>query len=170
MKAILVFIFVCLIQTVYTDVQQPDVLGITKAILMGNGSPWHATANLTSRMQSKGSSLQFRFSSSSHINGWWCILMFETTESWHDNYLCTNRDIGMYWIWKKVCRADLKCVAAVEPEDNRWHDNAICLSPDSNIELVWSSCSRVAQMDCIHLYDPVAPDYTRDNYLCWKEH
>jgi hypothetical protein len=60
---------------------------------MGNGSLWHATANLTSRMQSKGSPLQFQFSSPSYTYGWWCILMFDTTALWNDNYLCTNRDI-----------------------------------------------------------------------------
>jgi hypothetical protein len=48
---------------------------------MGNSSSWHATANLTRRMQSKGSSLQFQFSSPSYTDYWWCILMFETTAS-----------------------------------------------------------------------------------------
>ncbi|CAF2716170.1 unnamed protein product [Rotaria sp. Silwood2] len=97
--------------------------------------------------------------------------MFETTESWHDNYLCTNRDIDLHWIWdNRVCRADLKCVATAEPGDNRWNDNALCVPAQSKIELVWSYCGKVAHMSCIQLFDPAAPGYTRDNHLCWKEH
>jgi hypothetical protein len=171
MKAILVLSFICLMQIVCIALQQPNILGIEKATLMGSNSQGSVVANLTNKLRSNVSPLQFRFSSPSYTYGWWCVLMFETTPSWHDNYLCTNRDINLHWIWdRRVCRTDLKCVATAEPADDRWNDNALCLPTQSSIELVWSYCGSITGMECLRLYDPASTSYTHDNHLCWKEH
>lgn len=115
--------------------------------------------------------LQFRFDSSSNISGWWCVRMNEVTASWQDNYLCTNRDIGLSWrVHYNQCAPTLKCVYLPEIDDWVWSDNALCLPLDSNIELIYSSCGALSSMSCVQLFDPSAPGYLNDNFVCWKVH
>jgi hypothetical protein len=171
MKVALVLAFFCLMLTVCPTLQQPNNVGIEKAVLTDICLQNNMLPDMANGHKTTVSPLQFRFSSPLYTYGWWCVLMFEDTQSWHDNYLCTDRDIGLHWIWDgRLCRTDLKCVSTAEPGDHRWHDNALCLPRTSPIELVWSYCGAVYGMNCIQLYDPAAPGYTHDNYLCWKEH
>ncbi|CAF2920648.1 unnamed protein product [Rotaria sp. Silwood2] len=171
MVVILFLVCLTLAQTTYTTASKSVAHGIEVATRMGNRSRLDATESLTNQPKWNFGSLQFQFSSPTYNSNWWCVKMFETTSSWQDNYLCTNENIGLTWMWdNRACYTGLKCVATAEPADNRWHDNALCLPVDSNIELVWSYCGRLSQMNCIQLYDPAAPGYTHDNHLCWKEH
>lgn len=117
--------------------------------------------------------LQFKFNDSSHINGWWCVRMLEASLSWQDNYLCTNRDIGLTWINPFRCESStkLKCTHTLDTAEVIWSDNALCLPVDSKVELVWSYCGAIPSMSCVQLYDPNAPgSHINDNYVCWKEH
>jgi hypothetical protein len=118
--------------------------------------------------------LQFRFNSSSHINGWWCVKMGELTTGWTNNYLCTNKDIGLVWrCHHNECRPTLKCTATVEPLDPQvwwWQDNALCLPVTSNVEMIWSYCGSLPEMLCVRLLDNASPQPFSDNFLCWKEH
>ena len=115
--------------------------------------------------------LRFRFNSTSHINGWWCVRMFEASPGWDNNYLCTNYDIGLSWHYVSNCdHKNCKCVTTAEPVDGRWRDNKLCLPPTSNIELIWSHCGTVPKQKCIRLYEQGAPSWMNDNYLCWKVH
>ncbi|CAM4882300.1 unnamed protein product [Rotaria socialis] len=143
--------------------------GIEVAKLIGV----HSAANLTNQRINNYASLRFQFNTASHINGWWCVRMYESTASWQDNYLCTNYDIGLSWRWKSAdrCSSDLKCVATVEPGDPQkdwWQDNALCLPVNSNIELIWSWCGPLARVSCVQLYDSSSPAAFHDNHLCWK--
>ncbi|CAF4083719.1 unnamed protein product, partial [Rotaria sp. Silwood1] len=157
MTVAMIFFCFILLQTRHTIAQHSNTIGIEVAKRMSDDLPWNAMRNLTNLLRSNSGSVQFRFSSPSYIYNWYCVKMFEATGSWHDNYLCTNRNIGLHWIWdNRVCRTDLKCIATAEPSDNRWNDNALCLPVQSKIELVWSYCGRVAQMNCSRLYDPAA--------------
>jgi hypothetical protein len=156
--------------TVCITLQQPNTVGIVKATLMGITLQKKMLPDLANGHKTTVSPLQFWFSSPLYTDGW-CVLMFEDTKSWNDNYLCTNRDIDLHWIWdQRVFRTDLKCVSTAEPSDKSWNDNALCLPSTSSIEIVWSYGGAIYGMNCIQLYDPAAPSYTHDNYLCWKEH
>ena len=143
---------------------------------------WNNESSLTDVLQRNVfGPLEFRFHSTSHINGWWCVKMYENgTPGWQDNYLCTNKDIGLTWNWSRgVCPTinsitglAQKCVWMPEPHDPQtfiWADNALCLPRDSRIELVWSWCGPIPQMSCVHLYDRDAPAVFNDNYICWRE-
>ncbi|CAF1542386.1 unnamed protein product [Adineta ricciae] len=140
-----------------------------------NSSFSHAANNRTGPFKLNNGPLQFRFDAASHINGWWCVRMFELTPGWDNNYLCTNRDIGLSWGYRPTdCPTSAKCVVLSEPtyapEPWLWADNILCLPTQSNIELVWSYCGAVTGLPCVHLYDPVSPVAFLDNYICWKEH
>ncbi|CAF0882331.1 unnamed protein product [Adineta steineri] len=137
------------------------------ARLMGNNSIDFVSKNVLGP-------LEFRFNPNSHINGWWCVKMDEITPGWSNNYLCTNKDIGLVWrAHRDQCQPNLKCTATVEPLDPQvwwWQDNALCLPVTSNVELVWSYCGTLPQMSCVHMFDSVSPAPFLDNYLCWKEY
>ncbi|CAF0882351.1 unnamed protein product [Adineta steineri] len=141
--------------------------GTYDARLMGNNSIDFVSKNVLDP-------LEFRFNPNSHINGWWCAKMGELTPGWSNNYLCTNKDIGLVWrCHRDECRPNLKCTATVEPRDPQvwwWQDNAVCLPVTSNVELVWSYCGTLPQMSCVHMFDSVSPAPFLDNFLCWKEH
>lgn len=114
--------------------------------------------------------LQFKFSSDSHINGWWCVRVVEISPSWQDNYLCTNRDIGLEWrAHYAECNTNMKCVYLPEIADSAWTDNALCLPLNSKVDLTYSTCGKLPSMSCVHLFDPSGPLYLQDNYICWKE-
>lgn len=171
MSAKLILLYCIVLQVAYTDVNQKSAVGIEAAVLMDGELPTGRTQSLTGSLRTYFEPLQFRLTSPSYVPHWWCVKMFEVTKSWDDNYLCANRNIGLHWIWdRRAWRTDLKCVATAEPSDNNWNDNSLCLPSDSNIELVWSYGGPVNRMACLQLYDPAAPSYMNDNYLCWKEH
>ena len=116
--------------------------------------------------------LQLRFSFAGPIKGWHCTNFYDITGSWQDNYLCSNRDIGLVYFYRHDRNLDnlnLKCVHLAEPGDGVWNDNRFCLPVNSKIELVWSFYGRVHGMQCISVAEPGHP-VSHDNYLCWKEH
>ena len=100
--------------------------------------------------------------------------MLEGSTKWNNNYLCTNRDIGLTYVLKmELCRTDLKCVGTIEPYDPNvwwWQDNALCLPVESTIERVWSFCGPVRRMNCLRLFDAESAKPFHDNHLCWKGH
>lgn len=118
--------------------------------------------------------LKFVFNASSPVGGMWCVQLYENLVSWHDNYLCTNRDIGLVWTlnhWGYGCDTNYKCTRTIEPSVAAFQDNALCLPVQSNIELVWSYCSKPRlDWDCVLVYDPSSDSSMNDNYLCYKEH
>ena len=118
--------------------------------------------------------LEFRFSSSGTIAGWYCIRVDEISPpGWHDNYVCTNKPLPLtYRSSGTECNRTSgdKCVHMVEPADPAWADNQLCLSSGAPIELVWSWCGTVAGMKCILLYEPGSDWIYDDNYLCWREY
>ncbi|CAF1627461.1 unnamed protein product [Rotaria magnacalcarata] len=66
----------------------------------------HSAVNLTNQRGKNYESLRFQFNSASHINGWWCVRMYEGPTSWQDNYWCTNYDIDLSWRWKSADRCN----------------------------------------------------------------
>ncbi|CAF1179820.1 unnamed protein product [Rotaria magnacalcarata] len=166
-------IFICSVviwQSASVEQSSPRT-GIEVAKFYGGLSPRSSSRDQIDKQNGDFRPLQFRFNYSSHINGWWCVKMYEGRGSWEDNYLCTNYDIGLSWSWtlQDVCMLSLKCVFTVEPSDAWWYDNALCLPSNSKIELVWSFCGPRENLSCIQLYDPSSPSYFHDNYLCWRQ-
>jgi hypothetical protein len=153
-----------------------------KDVILVARQVWDERANHTDIVL-KGSyePLQFRFNPLSHINGWWCVNMYErSTPGWLNNYLCTKKDIGLEWSWaRETCPTTennsitpKKCVWVPEPHDpspSVWADNALCLPLNAKIELIWSWCGPIPQLSCVHLYDADAPTIFNDNFICWKE-
>ena len=118
--------FICFLLSILVMSSMPmnANFGIETAKMMGN------VTNSVSSQHSIGSSrsyyapLRFMFTSPSYVANWWCVKMFEVTKSWDDNWLCSNRDIGLQWIWdSRAWRTDIKCVATAEPADKNWNDN-----------------------------------------------
>ncbi|CAF5215676.1 unnamed protein product, partial [Rotaria magnacalcarata] len=81
--------------------------------------------------------------------------MFEVSPSWQDNYLCTNRDIGLSWRnYPNYCNSNLKRVYSPDYVDGSWSDNALCLLLESKIELIWPPCGLLPPMSCcVQLFD-----------------
>ncbi|CAF1653838.1 unnamed protein product [Rotaria magnacalcarata] len=77
-----------------------------KGLEVGKLIDVHSAVNLTNERGKNYESLRFQFNSASHINGWWCVRMYEGTTSWQDNYWCTNYDIDLSWRWKSADRCN----------------------------------------------------------------
>ena len=100
--------------------------------------------------------------------------MFQVNEPldsfyWSDNYMCTDRDIGMQWSASGPI-AGLDCTLLNHPEaigvHGGWTDNHLCLPTDSLYRLTWTSTGVTAgHWQCAQWNegDPISWD---DNYMC----
>ncbi|CAF2033237.1 unnamed protein product [Rotaria magnacalcarata] len=168
-----------LLHIVFLSIVLTQLKQLTASSINATGTPISRNGQVArlfghSKVRNNHSQLQFRFNSVSHINGWWCVRMLEPgTISWDDNYLCTNRDIGLVFSCNNgyQCNPNFKCTSTLEPAVEWWYDNALCLPIGSNVELAWSYCgSRGADWKCELVYDPASSSAFNDDYICWKEH
>ncbi|CAF3336541.1 unnamed protein product [Rotaria socialis] len=97
--------------------------------------------------------------------------MFDVSPSRQDNYLCTNRDIGLSWRnYPHYCNSNLKYVYTPDYVNASWSDNALCLPLESKMELISPPCGLLPPMSCVHLFDSSKTAALNDNFVCWKEH
>jgi hypothetical protein len=111
----------------------------------------------------------FRFSSSGPIAGMYCTQIVEWGDpnGWNDNYLCSERNLGMKWSYSGPI-AGMTCVNVNEPSDpHYWNDNYLCTPEDWG--LTWSSNGIPSGKECVAFNEPSDAGYGwYDNYLCWN--
>ncbi|WP_300441597.1 hypothetical protein [uncultured Mameliella sp.] len=118
---------------------------------------------------------RFYWSSSGPIAGKHCTQIVEgaspASHTWRDNYLCTDRDIGLRWSASGAIFG-MKCtqiIEGAEPAQYTWRDNYLCLPQNSPLTLRWSPSGSVAGLNCVQMVEGSDPYGWRDNYLCWSE-
>jgi hypothetical protein len=118
---------------------------------------------------------QLYWSSSGPIDGLQCTQIVEGSSplehTWRDNYLCTDRDVGLRWSSKGPI-AGMACtqiIEGAEPLEYTWRDNYLCLPNESSLTLRWSADGPIAGLECVQLVEGSDPYGWHDNYLCWSE-
>lgn len=104
------------------------------------------------------------------IEGMHCVQWREPSDphKWDDNYLCTERDVGLQWSFRgPILGRGLKCIQVNEKSDpHDWHDNYFCWPRDLKVTFRFSSAGRIPGQRCIAIVEPSDPHTWRDNYLC----
>jgi hypothetical protein len=106
------------------------------------------------------------------IDSMHCVKWKEPSDphNWDDNYLCTEKDIGLQWSFRgPILGRGLKCIQVNEKSDpHDWHDNYFCWPRDLNVNFRFSSTGRVYGFSCLAIVEPSDPNTWRDNYLCHR--
>jgi prepilin-type N-terminal cleavage/methylation domain-containing protein len=106
--------------------------------------------------------------------GGYCYHITEPSDpdTWNDNYLCANRNLGLCWTHDGVpgdCNGSTPyCTQWREDADpDTWGDNYLC-SP-VNYGFRWNSAGPIGGMNCIATYEAAEPSSHTwgDNYWCW---
>ncbi len=106
------------------------------------------------------------WNSAGPIGGMTCTQISEPADpdTWHDNYLCSDRDLGLRWSYAGPI-AGMVCTHVHEGSDpHGWDDNYLCAPQD--LGLRYSSAGPIAGMTCTQLSEGSDPDTWNDNYLC----
>lgn len=118
---------------------------------------------------------RFAWSSSGPIAGMHCTQLIEGAAppefTWRDNFLCTDRDIGLRWSPSGPI-AGMRCtqiIEGAEPPQFTWRDNYLCLPQGAPVALNWSSSGPIAGESCVQVHEGRDPYSWHDNYLCWTE-
>jgi len=115
-----------------------------------------------------GGTAPFFWDCAGALGGLTCTQISEPSDpdSWSDNYLCAEQDVGLQWSNAGPI-AGMRCIAVTEPADpNAWSDNYLCVPPDSPYVFTWSAAGKPAG-DCVRFHEPQDPHTWDDNYLCW---
>jgi hypothetical protein len=109
-------------------------------------------------------------SSAGPIGGKFCIQINEPADpdTWNDNYLCMDRDVGLRWSYAGPI-GGMTCISmneTAEPPSHTWADNYLCSPRDFG--LVWSTAGAVPGLRCVQIAEPADPDTWMDNYLCQR--
>jgi len=123
------------------------------------GSPWFSFTALRD--------FHMQFSSNGPIADMNCTLINEPSDpnGWDNNYLCSERNIGLKWSYKGAI-AGMNCVNVNEASDPYyWGDNYLC-TPE-NWGLAWSMNGPISGKKCILVNEPSDPNAWSNNYLCW---
>lgn len=101
-----------------------------------------------------------------------CIQINEPADphTWQDNFLCSNRDLGIRWSFRGPIPG-MRCTQiteGAEPPQHTWHDNFLCLPPESPLELAWSARGPIPGLHCLRFLEPSDPHTWSDNFLCWS--
>lgn len=102
------------------------------------------------------------------IPGLTCTQINEPSDadSWSDNYLCAEQDVGLQWSYAGAIDG-MRCIAVTEPADpGPWSDNYLCVPPNSPYVFTWSAAGDPGG-DCVRFHEPEDPNTWDDNYLCW---
>lgn len=121
------------------------------------------------------SAASFYWSSSGPISGLQCTQIIEgaspAEHTWRDNYLCTDRDVGLRWSPSGPI-AGMQCtqiIEGAEPAEYTWRDNYLCLPISSQISLHWSPSGPIQGLTCVQTHEGRDPYGWHDNYLCYNE-
>lgn len=112
------------------------------------------------------------WSYSGPISGMACTQWIEPSDpdSWDDNYLCAERDVGFQWSYRGPIQGrGLNCIQVREKSDpHDWHDNYFCWPRDLKVTFRFSATGRVDGYRCLAIVEPSDPHTWRDNYLCHR--
>jgi hypothetical protein len=100
------------------------------------------------------------------IAGMTCTQITEPADpnTWHDNYLCSDRDLGLRWSYAGPI-SGMVCTHIHEGSDpHGWNDNYLCAPRD--LGLRYSSAGPIAGMNCTQLVEGADPHTWHDNWLC----
>lgn len=119
--------------------------------------------------------LKVRFSAAGPIAGMTCTQMLETADvagGWLDNYVCTNKEIGLRWYSATPPASAGRCTQIrepAEPPSTTWNDNYLCVPPESPVVLSWyhDGSRSGAGLTCTAFLEPQDPHTWTDNYLCY---
>ncbi|CAM4294759.1 phosphatidylinositol-specific phospholipase C domain-containing protein [Pseudoalteromonas byunsanensis] len=142
--------------------------GIVYADFPGGGlidSVIRKNESLTAR-RSTVNNVDFAWSSSGPIEGMHCRMISEPSDpnTWHDNYFCSSRDVGMRWSSSGPI-GGMKCTQILEPSDpHTWHDNYLCLPGSSEFGFQWSY-SGSENANAVQWHEAADPHTWMDNYL-----
>jgi hypothetical protein len=103
------------------------------------------------------------------IDGLHCTQIIEPSDphTWHDNYLCSNKDLKLQWSFAGPING-LHCTQIIEPSDpHTWDDNYLC--SDYDLKFEWSFAGQLSNLKCLQVNDPADPDTWDDNFLCHPE-
>lgn len=99
------------------------------------------------------------------------ILEAEDPDAWHDNYLCSSKDIGLEWSFAgrvegKQC---IQIYEHAEPESHAWHDNYLCWSAAKapRLTMTWTQAGE-PKPGCVQWLEPSDSHAWSDNYLCHR--
>lgn len=135
-----------------------DIEGIKLFYNVGNDLSCNGTGG--------GGAYTLRWQSWGPIPGMHCIQINEPSDphTWDDNYLCSDRDLGLRWSYKGPI-AGMFCTKWEETADpHTWHDNYLCAPRD--IGLRWSSAGPIPGLTCTQITEGSDPHTWDDNYLC----
>jgi hypothetical protein len=106
------------------------------------------------------------WNSAGPIAGMTCTQITEPADpdTWNDNYLCADRDLGLRWSYAGPI-AGMVCTQIHEGSDpHTWNDNYLCAPND--LGLRYSSAGPIVGMSCTQLLETSDPHTWSDNYLC----
>ena len=95
----------------------------------------------------------------------------EDTDSWSDNFFCSERDLGMQWSTSGLIDG-MDCTAVGEPaeaESSGWSDDYLCLPEQSIFALSYSSAGPIEGKSCVQWNEPAEKDSWSDNYVCTEK-
>lgn len=99
-----------------------------------------------------------------------CVSINEPADpdSWADNFLCTDSDIGLKWSSSGPIPG-MRCTNVTETSDSHaaaWADNYACVPSDSEFVLSWSSAGALPGQSCVQFNEVADPQSWGDNFLC----
>ena len=107
------------------------------------------------------------WSSAGPIAGKVCTQIVEPSDpdTWNDNYLCADRDIGLVWRYAGPIggMVNVQWLEAADP--HTWRDNY--MATPVNYGYQWSSAGPIAGKQCVQILEAADPHTWNDNYVCW---
>ncbi len=115
----------------------------------------------------KDQDLKFYWNTAAPIAGKSCVQIYEgATPSWHDNYLCTDNNIGMSW-HEAGAPGGKHCIQVKEGAGGgAWTDNYLCFPHNLNYRVTFSDKGRLRGWSCTPMVEHANDMPWRDNYIC----
>jgi hypothetical protein len=118
----------------------------------------------------------FRFSQAGQIPGMFCESLNEPSDwegTWGDNYLCSNFDYGLKFLYNGRGTEAGNCTPINEPSEpsyTGWYDNWICTHIDTRFtfDLKFSNQFELEGYSCTPMDEQSDPHTWYDNYFCWR--
>jgi len=108
-----------------------------------------------------------------------CVQIREPRDpaTWHDNWLCSRRNLGMRWSYAGPIRG-MRCIQvneSAEPAKHAWRDNYLCLPRTSKLQIRWTTSfagkrilNRQGFKRCVRMLEVADPHTWNDNFICYK--
>ncbi len=129
-----------------------------------------ACAGLAGAGTASAEEIQFYWNSAGPIAGKSCIQLYEgATNSWHDNYLCTDRDYGLRWVGDGNRPANMDCTPVKEGAGGAaWNDNYLCAPRNFPWHLRFAEWGRLGGYKCKLIPEGAGGWAWLDNSICTR--